>query len=75
MRKILGLTLALLLTLTVSAIAGQVDRGIALEDGVTLSVADSQISGLTVGDQVPAMLEVQGDNIVPGTPIDTQQAE
>jgi hypothetical protein len=75
MRKVLGLTLALLLTLTLSAVAGQVDRGIALEDGITLSVSDSQITGLAVGDQVPAMLEVQSDNIVSGTPIDGQQAE
>jgi hypothetical protein len=74
MRKVLGLTLALLLTLTISAVAN--DRSITLEDGITLSVSDSQITGLTVGDQVPAMFEMDGGTtVVSGTPIDTLQAE
>ena len=76
MRKVLALTFALLVTLTMSAVAGEVDRSIALEDGVTISVSDSQITGLTAGDQVPAMFEVEGGKgIVSGTPIDSQQAE
>jgi hypothetical protein len=75
MRKVLGLTLALLLTLTLSAVAGQADRSIALEDGVTLSVADRPITDLAVGDQVPAMLEVQSGNIVSATSIESPQAE
>jgi hypothetical protein len=91
MRKVLGLTLAMVLTLTLSAVAGEVtgDRSIALEDGVMLSVADSQISGLTPGDHVPAMLEIQGGKAIvsgfesrmigsepmSGLPIDAHQAE
>lgn len=77
MRKVLGLTLALLLTLTVSAIADEVmgkvkavdpaDKSIVLEDGTKLWVSDSQISGLAAGDQVRAMYEMDGGkNIVSG---------
>jgi hypothetical protein len=74
MRKVLGLTLALVLTLTLSAVAAETDRSIALEDGMTLTVSDSQISGLTPGDQVPAMFELESGKTF-GTPIDPQQAE
>lgn len=78
MRKVLGLTLALLLTLTVSAIADEIvmgkvkavdptDKSIVLEDGTKLWVSEGQISGLAAGDQVRAMYETDGGkNIVSG---------
>lgn len=77
MRKVLGLTLALLLTLTVSAMANEVmgkvkavdpaDKSIVLEDGTKLWVSEGQISGLAAGDQVRAMYETDGGrNIVSG---------
>jgi Cu/Ag efflux protein CusF len=74
MRKVLGLTLALLFTFTLSAMADEVmgkvkavdpaDKSIVLEDGTKLSVSDSQISGLAAGDQVRAMYEIEGGKMV-----------
>jgi Cu/Ag efflux protein CusF len=70
MRKVLGLTLALLLTFTLSAVADEAmgkvkavdraDKSIVLEDGTKLWVSDSQISGLAAGDQVRAVYELDG---------------
>ncbi len=70
MKKVLGIALALLFTLTLSAAAEQVkgtvkaidraDRSIVLDDGTKLTVSDSQLSTLTAGDQVRAMFETQG---------------
>jgi len=70
MRKVLGITLALLLSLTLSAAAEEVrgkvtaidraDRSIVLDDGTRLSVSESQLTNLTPGDQVRAMYETDG---------------
>jgi len=74
MRKVLGLTLALLLTLTLSAVAEEVkgtvkaidraDRSIVLDDGTKLTVSESQLSTLTPGDQVRAMYQADGSKNV-----------
>jgi hypothetical protein len=74
MRKILGLTLALLLTLTLSAVAEEVkgtvkaidqtDKSIVLDDGTKLTVSESQLTTLTPGDQVRAMYQTDGSKKV-----------
>jgi len=70
MRKVLGLTLATLLTLTLSAAAEEVkgtikavdpaDQSVVLEDGTKLSVSESHLSDLAPGDQVQAVYQTQG---------------
>ena len=70
MRKLLGLTLALMLTLTLSAAAEEVkgtvkaidraDHSIVLDDGTKLTVSESQLSTLTPGEQVRAMYQTNG---------------
>jgi hypothetical protein len=70
MRKVLGLTLALLLTMAISAAADEVrgtvkavdraDRAVILDDGTRLSVSEGQLTDLTPGDQVRAMYETEG---------------
>ena len=70
MKKVLGIALALMFTVTLSAAAEQVkgtvkaidraDHSIVLDDGTKLSVSDSQLSTLTPGDQVRAMFETDG---------------
>jgi Cu/Ag efflux protein CusF len=76
MRKVLGLTLALMLTLTLSAAAEDVvkgtvkaidraDHSIVLDDGTKLTVSESQLANVTPGDQVRAMYQTNGGkNIV-----------
>ena len=75
MRKVLGLTLAMLVTLTLSAAADEVkgtvkaidraDHSIVLDDGTKLTVSDRQLTNLTAGDQVRAMYQADGSkNIV-----------
>jgi L-cysteine desulfidase len=75
MRKVLGCTLAIVLTLTLSAVAGEVigtvksvdpaDRSIVLDNGTRLTVSESQISGLAAGDNVRAVYQMDGGrNIV-----------
>ena len=68
MRKVLGLGLALLLTMTLSAaaeeVAGKVkavdpaDHSFVLQDGTKLWVSDDQITELTAGEQVQAVYEM-----------------
>jgi len=74
MRKVLGLVLAMLVTLTLSAAAGEVkgtvtsidraDHSIVLDDGTKLTVSDSQLGNLTAGDQVRAMYQTDGSKNV-----------
>lgn len=74
MRKVLGLALALLVTLTLSAAAEEVkgtvtaidraDHSIVLDDGTKLTVSDSQLTTLTPGDQVRAMYQTDGSKNV-----------
>ena len=70
MAKTLGITLALLLTLTLSA-AAEMAKGtvksvdvtqhsFTLEDGTTLSVSDKYLGDLSAGDKVEAVYQVQG---------------
>jgi Cu/Ag efflux protein CusF len=77
MRKVLGFTLATLLTLTLSAAAEQVqgkvkaidraDQSIVLEDGTKLTVSESHLSDLAPGDQVQAVYQTQdGKKVVTG---------
>jgi len=70
MAKTLAITLALLLTLSMSAAAEtvkgtvqSVDRSshsFVLEDGTQLSASDSYLNELTPGQKVEAVYEVQG---------------
>ena len=70
MKKVLGIALALMFTVTLSAAAEQVkgtvkaidraDHSIVLDDGTKLTVSDSQLSTLTPGDQVRAMYQTEG---------------
>jgi Cu/Ag efflux protein CusF len=70
MRKVLGLTLALMLGLSLSAAAEEkqgkvksIDRAsqsFTLEDGTQLSVSDGTLSELQPGEQVRAAYEVKG---------------
>ena len=72
MGKGLGLALALVFALAMSAAAemevtGKVkaidkaDQSIVLEDGTRLSVSESQLADLTLGDKVQATYEVKGN--------------
>lgn len=70
MRKVLGLTLALMVTLTLSAAAEEVkgtvkainpaDHSIVLDDGTKLTVSDKQLTTMTPGEQVRAMYQTDG---------------
>lgn len=74
MRKVLGLALALLVTLTLSAAAEEVkgtvtaidraDHSIVLDDGTKLTVSESQLANVTPGEQVRAMYESDGSKNV-----------
>jgi hypothetical protein len=74
MRKVLGLTLALLLTATLSAAADEVrgtikaidpaNNTMVLDDGTTLTVTETYLKGVTPGDNVRAMFETQGTSRV-----------
>ena len=71
MRKVLGFTLALLLTLTLTASAEQAagrimsvnsdEHTIVFDDGTKLWVADGYITNLMPGDQVLVMYETKGE--------------
>ncbi len=70
MRKILGLTLASMLALSLFAAADEVrgtvksidraNQSFTLEDGTQLSVSDSMLSELTPGNKVRAAYEMKG---------------
>jgi len=74
MRKTLGLVLALTFMLTVPALAEQTqgtvkaidpaDRSFTLVDGTRLWVDDAQIADLSLGENVQATYEMQGDKKV-----------
>ena len=75
MKKVLGLTLALLIAVVLPAAAGEVkgtvkainpaEHSIVLDDGTMLTVSDRQLNTLTAGDQVRAMFQADGSkNIV-----------
>ena len=71
MKKALGLALALILTLALSAAAEQVngtiysvnpaDHSIVLDDGTRLWVSEGQFAELSLGDRVQAAYETRGD--------------
>ncbi len=71
MKKALGLALALILTLALSAAAEQVngtiysvnpaDRSIVLDDGTRLWVSEGQFAELSLGDRVQAAYETRGN--------------
>jgi hypothetical protein len=80
MRKILGLTIAMALALSLPAAAEEklgtirfvdtANHAIVLDDGTRLWVSESQMSGLSQGDSVKASYETKGQrpvvtNIVP----------
>ena len=75
MKKVLWLTLALLLTFSLSAVAEEVrgkvkaidraDHAFVLEDGTKLWVTEDHLMDLAPGDRVRAMYQMQGGkNIV-----------
>ena len=68
MRKVLGIALAMLFTLTVAAAAEELGDGrhsMVLDDGTKLTVSEKQISDLTPGEHVKAMFQADGSkNIV-----------
>ncbi len=71
MKKALGLALALTLALSLSAAAEQAkgtiysinpaDHSIVLDDGTRLWVSEGQFADLTLGDQVQAAYQMQGE--------------
>ena len=71
MRKILGLTIAMALALSLPAAAGEklgtiryvdtTNHAIVLDDGTRLWVSEGQFGDLSLGDQVQASYEMQGD--------------
>ena len=75
MKKVLGLALALIVTVVLPVAAEEVkgtvkainpaDHSIVLDDGTKLTVSDRQLSTLTAGEQVRAMFQADGGkNIV-----------
>jgi Protein of unknown function (DUF1344) len=75
MKKVLGIAIALLVTVAVLPVAAEevkgtvkaidrADHSIVLDDGTKLSVSDHQLSTLTPGDQVRAMYETSGSKNV-----------
>jgi hypothetical protein len=74
MRKALGLAIVLTLALALPVLAEQTqgtvnsinpaDRSFTLADGTQLWVDEAQISDLTLGDNVQAMYQTQGDKKV-----------
>ena len=74
MKKVLGLVVALLVTVALSAAAEEVkgtikafdraDHSIVLDDGTKLTVSDSQLSTLAPGEQVRAMFQTDGSKKV-----------
>jgi len=71
MRKILGLTIAMALALSLPAAAGEkagtirfvdtANQAIILDDGTRLSVSEGQMRGLSQGDAVKASYEMKGE--------------
>jgi hypothetical protein len=71
MKKALGLAFALTLALSLSAAAEETkgtiqsinpaDHSIVLDDGTRLWVSEGQFTDLSLGDQVQASYEMQGD--------------
>jgi len=74
MRKILGLTIAMALALSLPAAAGEklgtiryfdtTNHAIVLDDGTRLWVSEGQMSGLSQGDSVKASYEMKGERSV-----------
>jgi hypothetical protein len=74
MGKGLGLAAALVLALSLPAVAEEVtgkvtaidraDHSFVLEDGTRLSASDSQLTDLTLGEKVQAAYETQGNTKV-----------
>ena len=70
MKKVMGLALALLVTVVLPVAAEEVrgtvkainpaDHSIVLDDGTKLTVSDRQLTNLTAGDQVRAMFQADG---------------
>jgi len=69
MRKVLGIALAMLFTLTMAAAAEEVaNRSMILDDGTKITVSEKQLSDLAPGEQVKAMFEMQGGKNVVASP-------
>jgi hypothetical protein len=67
MRKVLGIALAMLFTLTIAAAAEEgTGRSIVSDDGTTITVSEKQLSDLAPGEQVKAMFEYGSKNAVAG---------
>ena len=69
MRKVLGIALAMLFTLTMAAAAEEIadSRSMILDDGAKITVSEKPLSDLAPGEQVKAMFETQGGkNVVAG---------
>jgi hypothetical protein len=69
MRKILGIALAMLFTLTIAAAAEEgTGRTIILDDGTKITVSEKHASDLAPGAEVKAMFETQGSKSVVANP-------
>ena len=69
MRKVLGIALAMLFTLTIAAAAEEsTGRTITLDDGTKITVSEKHASDLAPGEQVKAMFETSGSKNVPASP-------
>jgi hypothetical protein len=66
MRKVVGIALATLFTLTVAAAAEEgTGRSFVLDNGTTISVSEKKLSDVAPGEQVKAMFETQaGTNVI-----------
>jgi hypothetical protein len=71
MRKVLGIALATVFTLTIAAAAVADEgtgRSVILDNGTTITVSEKPIADLAAGDQVKAMFETQGSKSVVANP-------
>jgi hypothetical protein len=69
MRKVLGIALAMLFTLTLAAAAEEgTGRSFVLDNGAKITASEKQISDLTPGEPAKAMFETQGGTVVSPEP-------
>jgi hypothetical protein len=68
-RKVIGIALAMLFTLTLAAAAEEgTGRSFVLDNGTKVTASEKQISDLTPGEPAKAMFETQGGKVVSAEP-------
>jgi hypothetical protein len=69
MRKVIGIALAMLFTLTLAAAAEEsAGRSFLLDNGAKITGSENQISDLTPGEPAKATFETQGGKVVTPEP-------